>query len=132
MGVARHIHRAAAGCYLALFALLAAWLLWLDPPPDPLVSVAAAVLLAPLLVPVRGVLAGRRYTLAWSTMFILLYFLHGVATAAGPPPGRWLGLAEASLSVAYFVLALVYVRLTRARSVADADPSGENASDSGG
>lgn len=120
MSHSRWIHRAAVGCYLALFAHLAAWLLWLDPPPDALMSLAAAVLLAPLLLPVRGIIAGRRYTLAWSTMFILLYFVHGVSTAAGPPPGRWLGLAEASLSVAYFALATAYVRLTRGNPVADA------------
>lgn len=110
---ARAIHRAAAACYLALFALLAAWLLWIDPPPDALVSLAAAVLMAPLLLPMRGVIAARRYTMAWSTMFILLYFVHGVSTAAGPPPGRWLGLGEALLSVTYFVLATAYVRFTR-------------------
>lgn len=124
MKLTRAIHRAAAGCYLALFALLAAWLLWLDPPPDALVSIAALVLMAPLLLPMRGVIAGRRYTLAWSTMFIMLYFVHGVSAAAGPPPARWLGLAEALLSVVYFTLAVLYIRLTRHNAPVGADQGG--------
>lgn len=107
------LHAAALASYLALFALLAAWLLWLDRPPEALLSIAAVVLLVPLLLPLRGVIAARRYTMAWSAMLVLLYFVHGVATAAGPPPARWLGLAEAVLALVYFALAIAYVRLTR-------------------
>lgn len=110
MSAAITLHRAASGTYLALFALLAAWLLWLNPPPEALMSLSALILLAPLLLPLRGLLAGRRYTVAWSTLFIVLYFVHGVSTAAGPVPDRWIGLAEAILSALYFLFAVGYVR----------------------
>lgn len=105
----------AMASYLSLFALIVAWLLWLAPPPSALISTATLVLLVPLLVPLRGVLTGRRYTMAWSSMLILFYFAHGVSAAAGRPPERWLGVSEALLSVCYFTLALSYIRLTRSR-----------------
>lgn len=116
MGIEKTLHRAAQGVYVGLFGLMAVWLLWLAPPPDALMSAVALVLLAPLLLPIRGVLAGRRYTMAWSTMFILLYFIHGVSAVAGPPPARWLGLIEAFLSLGYFVLAVAYLRCSRIRT----------------
>lgn len=117
MSAAALLHRAAAGTYLILFALLAAWLVWLNPPPKALMSLSALTLLAPLLLPLRGLLSGRRYTVAWSTLFIVLYFVHGISTAAGPVPDRWIGVAEAALSVLYFLFAVGYVRKSRPMQV---------------
>jgi uncharacterized membrane protein len=66
----------------------------------------------PLLVPLRGVLKRDLYTLQWSSMLILLYFIEGVVRA-------WADQAEASRLMAggeiilvciYFACALLYLR----------------------
>jgi len=107
------VRRLALACYLSLGALLLAWLTWLSPPPRVLISLSLLVLLLPWTLPLRGLLHGRRYTYAWTTLLILLYFAHGVAGMVGDGIQRWLGGAEVALSLAYFALAIRYVRLTR-------------------
>ncbi len=106
------LHKAAVTAYLSLFVLLMAWLLWLDPPDEALRSIALITLVGPLLIPLRGVLYGRRYTVAWSTIIILIYFVHGVTSVAVSGPGRWLGMAEIALAAIYFTTAVSYVRLS--------------------
>ncbi len=106
------LHKVAVAAYLSLFALLMAWLLWLDPPDPALRSIALVTLVGPLLIPLRGVLYGRRYTMAWSTIVILIYFIHGVTSVAIPGTGRWLGIVEIALATLYFTAAVSYVRLS--------------------
>lgn len=108
----RIIHGLAIAAYLSLITLLLLWLIWLDPVAAQLRSPALLVLLGPLMLPLRGILQGRRYTMAWTSMLILLYFLHGVAAAAGSGRAVWLGSMEIVLALAYFVLAIRYVRLS--------------------
>jgi uncharacterized membrane protein len=107
------LHRLAIVVYLALMALLMLRFTWLAPPPRSLISVSLLLFAGPLLIPLRGLLRGRRYTIAWSTLLILAYFIHGTATAAEGGMGFWLGLAEISLSLGYFFLAILYIRSTR-------------------
>jgi uncharacterized membrane protein len=121
MNTARIVHRLAIAAYLGLIALLLLWLLWLDPLPARLLSPALLILLGPLLLPLRGILHGRRYTMAWTSMLILLYFLHGVAAAAGNGRAVWLGGMEIALAVAYFGLAIHYVRLSNPAAAAAKD-----------
>mgnify|MGYP001090610894 CR=1 FL=1 len=108
------VRRLALTCYLALGALLLAWLTWLAPPPRALISLSLLVFLLPWSLALRGLLHGRRYTFAWTTLLILLYFAHGVAACVGPGLQRWLGAAEIALSLGYFALAIAYVRLSGA------------------
>lgn len=107
---ARMLYRGAVISYMALILLLMAWLLWLAPPPPALRSPMLLLLGLPLLLGLRGVLQGRRYTLQWTAMLSLVYFIHGVLAAAGPAPERWLGSAEVALALAYFGLALLHLR----------------------
>ena len=75
----------------------------------------------PLLLPLFGVLRGKRYTFQWASMFILAYFTEGVmrgwseAGLAGQ-----LALVEVVLSLVFFVAAVAYARLTRAQPHATA------------
>lgn len=112
--VRRAAYPVALGAYLGLTLMLIAWITWLAPPPATLVTPVLLVIVGPLLLPLRGLLHQRRYTLAWSTLLILAYFVHGVVYAAGAPPGRWLGLAEVALTLVYFTAITAYLRLTRA------------------
>jgi uncharacterized membrane protein len=97
---------------VALIFLCLAWELWLAPirPGGSLLALKAL----PLLVPLFGVLRGRRYTFQWSSMFILLYFTEGVVRGWGDAaPSRTLALVEVALSLAFFAAVVAYARLTR-------------------
>ncbi|MDR9406685.1 MAG: DUF2069 domain-containing protein [Spiribacter sp.] len=100
----------AVGCYIGLILLLIAWMVWLDPPPASLRSPLLVVFLLPLLLGVRGVLHGRRYTLQWTGMLVLVYFVHGLIATTGASPQRWLGVAETLLTLGYFGLMMLVLR----------------------
>ena len=110
----RTLRYTAASALAALIALCLAWELWLAPlrPGGSLVALKAA----PLALALPGVLAGRRYTFQWSSMLILAYFAEGV-TRAWSEQGLSgvLSLAEAFLSLAFFVAAVSYAHATKAR-----------------
>lgn len=66
------------------------------------------------MLPLGGLLAGRRYTYQWTSMFILLYFMEGVVRATSDAgPSRWLASGEALLSVVFFASVVAFARLTR-------------------
>jgi uncharacterized membrane protein len=68
----------------------------------------------PLLLPLFGILRGKRYTYQWSSMFILIYFTEGVVRAwSDSGLSAQLAAAEIVLSVAFFSCAIFYERLTR-------------------
>lgn len=69
---------------------------------------------APLLLPLFGILRGKRYTYQWACMFILLYFTEGVVRAwSDVGLSAKLAMIEVILSVAFFSCAIFYARLTR-------------------
>lgn len=109
MTLARYV---AAASLVALIALCLAWELRLAPlrPGGSLIALKAL----PLLLPLAGVLGGRRYTYQWSSMLILAYFAEGVVRAWGERgPAQALAAAEIALSVVFFASAVAYARLTR-------------------
>ncbi len=107
------LRRGAVAAYLGLVALLMARLTVLYPPPPQLRSVLLVVFLLPLMLALRGVLHGRRYTLAWSAMLVLAYFLHGAAGIAAPWPESLPALVQALLAAGYAVLVTWYLRASR-------------------
>jgi len=66
----------------------------------------------PLLLPLRGVLKGRLYTLQWASMLILLYFMEGVVRAwSDPSPiSAVMGGIEIALSLVFYLCAVFYLR----------------------
>jgi uncharacterized membrane protein len=97
---------------IALIALSVAWETVLAPlkPGGSLLMLKAL----PLLLPLFGVLRGKRYTYQWSCMFILLYFTEGVVRAwSDQGLSAQLAMTEVVLSVIFFVCAIFYARLTR-------------------
>jgi uncharacterized membrane protein len=104
---------AAVATLVALIFLCLAWELWLAPirPGGSLLALKTL----PLLIPLFGVLRGKRYTFQWSSMFILLYFTEGVMRGwADTGLAQRLALAETALSTVYFVAVVAYSRYTRA------------------
>jgi len=68
----------------------------------------------PLLVPLFGVLHGKRYTFQWTTLLIWLYFTEGVVRAwSDRGLSARLGAVEIALALAYFGSAVAFVRLQR-------------------
>lgn len=80
-------------------------------------------LLAPLLLPVAGLLRRRRRTHAWASLCVAPVLVHGLTEIVANPAGR---LAAATLllaSFAAFAALVVYLRATRpARASAQATP----------
>lgn len=67
----------------------------------------------PLLLPLFGVLRGKRYTYQWASMLILLYFTEGVVRAwSDRPPSATLAAVEVVLAGIFFVAAITYARFT--------------------
>lgn len=101
----------ASASLIALILLSLAWELWLAPLRPGGSSLALKAL--PLLLPLMGILKGRRYTYQWASMFILLYFTEGVMRAwSDPQPSATLALIEIFLSVMFFLATIAYAKKT--------------------
>lgn len=106
---------AASISLIALIMLCLAWEGWLAPlrPGGSLLIFKAL----PLLLPLFGILRGKRYTYQWSSMFILLWFTEGIVRAwSDTGLSASLALAEVVLSLAFFVSAIFYARLSVPRT----------------
>jgi len=106
----RSLQRIALICLLGLLLLCVLWETWLAPirPGGSLLFLKAL----PLAFAVRGVAAGRLYTIQWSSMLVLLYLMEGVVRVMSDPPGNSILLAwiEIAFSSLFFLSAIFYVR----------------------
>lgn len=116
----RLLHAVAVTSLVGLIALMMCWIVWLAPPPASLRAPVLLALVTPLALLLRGVLHARRYTLAWSTLLIPFYLVHGIAYLPGAGITRALAATEIILSVAFFAGATLYLRRTRRQATAAA------------
>ena len=107
----RALQLAASASLIALILLSLAWEGWLAPlRPGGSLLILKAV---PLLLPLFGILRGKRYTYQWSSMFILLWFTEGTVRAwADDGLSAWLAGGEVVLSLVFFASAIFYARLS--------------------
>lgn len=96
--------------YFALLLLLSLWFLWLAPSPSMPKSLMLFFGIGPLMFPLRGLLYGKAYTFAWSSLLILAYFTHGVVEAYADPEVRLLALIEIILACLFYIGAIFYPR----------------------
>ena len=109
---ARTLHAAAAASLAALIVLCIAWELWLAPLRPGGSWLALKV--APLLLPIYGVIKGRLYTFRWAMMLVLLYFIEGTVRAwSERGTSATLAIVEIVLSLAFYATAILYVRVAR-------------------
>ena len=102
----------ALGGQLALLAVVVAWAGWLAPAGGQPAALRAAVLALPLLLPLPGLLRGRRRAHLWAALVTLPYFTHGVVEAwAGSRPA--LAGLEIAAAVAAFSGCLLALRAGR-------------------
>lgn len=68
----------------------------------------------PLLLPLFGILRGKRYTYQWACMFILFYFTEGAVRAwSDQGLSAQLAMLEVVLTLVFFFCAIYYARHTR-------------------
>jgi uncharacterized membrane protein len=96
---------------IGLIFLCLAWELWLAPARPGGSWLVLKTL--PLLVPLMGILKGRRYTYQWAPMLLLFYFSEGVMRAWSEKGlSAQLGMAEIVLSVVFFFAAIYYAKFS--------------------
>ena len=108
----RTLRIGAGASLIALIMLCLAWETILAPlkPGGSLLMLKAV----PLLLPLFGILKGRRYTYQWASMFVLFYFTEGVVRAwADAGLSAKLALLEVALTLLFFICAIFYAKLTR-------------------
>ena len=108
---ARICHYLAIGSLIGLIALSIAWEAFLAPlrPGGSWLTLKAL----PLLLPLFGILRGKRYTYQWASMFVLFYFTEGAVRAwSDKGLSAKLALGEVALSLIFFLAAIYFARLT--------------------
>lgn len=99
--------------YLGIMVLLVAWYGWLAPPEVLPANVVIVALALPLFAPLRGMLHGRPYTVAWSLFISLIYFIHGTVEAWSSEAARWLALLEVLLSLLWMAAGTAFIRASK-------------------
>ena len=67
-----------------------------------------------MLLPLRGLLYGKRYTYQWSSLLILAYLTEGLVRATSDTgTSQMLAVIEVILSTIYFVSVLMFCRDSR-------------------
>ncbi len=100
---------------IALIFLSVAWEGWLAP----LKPGGSALILKvlPLLVPLFGILRGKRYTYQWASLMILIYFAEGAVRAwSDHGLSQRLAMLEVALTVIFFFAAIYYAHAMARRS----------------
>ena len=105
---------------LALIALCLAWEAILAPLRPGGSWMTLKVL--PLMVPLFGILRGKRYTYQWLSMLCLLYLTEGVLRASDPGLTAVLAGIEIALSVLLFFSTMMYARNTAPSRQTSAQP----------
>ena len=111
-GALKALQLGASTSLIALILLCLAWETALAP-----LKLGGSLLMlkaVPLLLPLFGILKGRRYTYKWASMFILLYFTEGAVRAwSDVGLSSKLALFEVLLCLIFFFCAIYYAKLTR-------------------
>jgi uncharacterized membrane protein len=105
------LRTAAISLAVALITLLFAWHLW--PAPTFGTTVLALVLCMPLLLPLPGLVRGRRYTYRWATLCVLPYLVIGSTEAIANPLRRGWSSAMLLLALLLFAALLGFLRTGR-------------------
>ena len=108
----RALRMGAGASLIALILVCLAWEGWIAPlKPQGSLLILKAV---PLLLPLSGIIHGRRYTYQWASMFILLYFTEGAVRAwSDHGASAQLAAVEIVLTLIFFTCAILYARHTR-------------------
>jgi uncharacterized membrane protein len=109
--------------WAALVALQPLWYLWLAPPANGNATLALAITLPPLMLPLLALARGRRRALLWIGIVSLGYFCHGVVAAWSHAAVRTPALIEVAICVVLIgaLAAITRVPATRRRAPGGTD-----------
>jgi uncharacterized membrane protein len=112
---ARNYQFAASVSLIALIFLGLGWELWWAPlKPGGTWLVLKSIV---LLVPLFGILRGKRYTYKWTSLLVQLYLLEGLVRATSDSGlTQRLAIVETVLATILFVSVILYIRATREAS----------------
>ena len=114
-------NRLASVSLVALIFLCLAWELWLAPlrPGGSMLALKAL----PLLLPLFGILRGKRYTHQWTSLLALAYVIEGlVRSSSDQGASRMPAMAETALAILLFAGCLGHARAAApSRAVKAAD-----------
>ena len=96
--------------YVGLIGWVMAWIVFLGDTSEQWISLYLVLFVTPLLLPLRGVLAGRDKPLVWGTLLALPYSVHGGMVIWAGAGDAWLGWVEVALSLLYVISASYYIR----------------------
>jgi uncharacterized membrane protein len=68
----------------------------------------------PLLVPLNGLLRGRRHTYAWATLFAIPYLVFALTELLVNPAARWVAGMSLLLVFGWFCTMILFLRASRA------------------
>jgi uncharacterized membrane protein len=111
--ISRHL---VSWSYLGLIFLQAIWHGLLPPPRGTGSWLLATIAILPLLLPLKGVLAGSLRSMTWAGYLTMLYLVIGVMEAWSNPPQRIPALFQVLLVAAYVGSLLAFSRATRRAS----------------
>ena len=95
--------------YFGLVIGIYVWHMWIRQTPSHHMSIMLIIQLGPLMFPLRGLLAGKIYTHAWSMYLAIFYFVVGV-WYAGADEDMWFGMYVIASSMLFFTGTLLYTR----------------------
>ena len=96
-----HSHRLAVANYLALVLLQPVWHALLPPPRGAGIWWLAGIATLPLLLPLKGVIAGSLRSMTWAGYLVMLYLAIGIMEAWSNPPQRLPALVQTGLVVVF-------------------------------
>ncbi|MEE9411967.1 MAG: DUF2069 domain-containing protein [Methylococcales bacterium] len=96
--------------YLALFAMVMLWALWLAPSKQYPLPLATAIGLLPLVLPLRGAIKGQHRSIFWLSLASLIYFFHGIGVMASNPALRWAAMLETFVALILCTGAWMFMR----------------------
>lgn len=99
----------ASWCLLAVCTVFSAW----RAAPWPWILAWGFALGLPLLLPLPGLLRGRRRTYAWATLCLAPLMVHGLTEVVASPDARLAAGALLFAGLAAFVALVAYLRVTR-------------------
>lgn len=105
-----HFYWTALTGYFGLFLLLMLWPTLLAPPARFPVALLLIVTVAPLLLPLRGLLNKSLRSCAWAAYISLIYFTHGTIETFANPLQRGYAILEIVFSLLLFLGASLYIR----------------------
>jgi len=110
--VSKHYQLTASTSLVTLTFLCLLWEGWLAPlRPGGSWMILKAVF---LLIPLFGILRGKRYTYKWLSLFIQFYLMEGLLRATSDHGlSQWLAAGETVLATILFVSLILYIRSTR-------------------